>query len=82
VPHQVRHEEDGAFEDADQEEVAVLVVGRDLLAERGDPALQRGLVDQDVDDGALELSRGQRYSSGVGKADASGSRVTGSLRNQ
>jgi hypothetical protein len=59
VPHQVREEEDGALEDTDEEQVAALVVGRDLRAEIRDAALEVVLLDQDLRDRALELSRGQ-----------------------
>ena len=38
LAHQVGHEEDGALEDADEQQVAALVVGRDLLAELRDAA--------------------------------------------
>src|SRR5436190_2573361 len=55
MAHQVGHEEDGALEDADQEQVAALVVGGDLRAELGDPRAQRLLVDEDLADRALEL---------------------------
>ena len=41
VAHQVGHEEDGALEDADQQQVAARVVGGDLLAELGDARAQR-----------------------------------------
>ena len=46
-PHQVGHEEDGALEHAEQEQVAAGVVGGDLVAELGDARLQRVLVDED-----------------------------------
>src|SRR5206468_4803184 len=55
VAHQVGHEEDGALEHADQEQVAALVVGRDLRAELGDARSERLLVDQDLADGPLQL---------------------------
>src|SRR5581483_965823 len=55
VPHQVGHEEDGALEDADQEELAARVVCRDLLAEPGDPRAQGVGVDQDLADRLLQL---------------------------
>ena len=35
-PHQVGHEEDGALEHADEQQIAARVVGRDLVAELGD----------------------------------------------
>src|SRR4029079_12073632 len=55
--HQVGHEEDGAVEDADEEEVAARVVGRDLLAPLRDAPLERLAADQDRGAGALELGR-------------------------
>src|SRR5581483_9031160 len=55
VSHQVGHEEDGAFEHADQEQIAAFVVGGDLGAELGDSRPQRVLLDQDLADRALEL---------------------------
>ena len=55
VPHQVGHEEDGALEHADQQQVAALVVGRDLGAELGHARGERLPVDQDLADRALEL---------------------------
>jgi len=50
VAHEVGEEEDGSLEDADEEEVAALVVGGDLRSELGDPLLQRRLLDQDLPD--------------------------------
>ena len=41
VAHQVGHEEDRALEDADEQQVAAGVVGRDLGAELRDPPLER-----------------------------------------
>ena len=48
--HQVGHEEDGALEHADEQEVAPVVVGRDLRAERGHPCAHVVLVDEDLPD--------------------------------
>ena len=48
--HQVGHEEDGALEHADEQQLAAGVVGGDLGAELADPRLQRLLVDQDLAD--------------------------------
>src|SRR5437868_182706 len=56
VPHEIRHEEDGALQDADEQRVAARVEVRDLVTELGDPRLQRLLVDQDLADAALEVS--------------------------
>src|SRR5205823_2079421 len=56
LAHQVGHEEDGALQHADEQEVASLVVGRDLPAELADPLVQAVLVDQDLADRSLELS--------------------------
>ena len=44
LAHQVGHEEHGALEHADQQQVAALVVGRDLGSELGDPRPQRVLA--------------------------------------
>ena len=41
LAHQVGHEEDGALEHADEQQVAARVVGRDLRAERRDALLAR-----------------------------------------
>ena len=41
APHEVGHEEDGALEDSDEQEVAAAVVLPDLGAQLGDAALQR-----------------------------------------
>ena len=49
--HEVGHEEDGALEDADEQEVAAAVVVADLGAELGDPPLEGVLVDEDLRDG-------------------------------
>ena len=54
--HQVGHEEDGALQHADQEQVAPGVVGGDLLAQLGDPLLQRVRLDQDLGDAAFQFS--------------------------
>src|SRR3990172_1624063 len=54
--HEVGHEEDGALEHADEEEVAAAVVPADLGAELGDPRLERRLVDQDLFDRGAELA--------------------------
>ena len=40
APGQVAHEQEGALQDPDEQRRPVGVVGRDLLAERGDPALE------------------------------------------
>src|SRR6266480_547924 len=56
LAHQVGHEEDGPLEDADQQQVAARVISGDLRAELGDPGAQRLFVDQDLADGAFELS--------------------------
>src|SRR4029077_3976666 len=53
--HEVGHEEHGALEDPDEQEVPSRIVGRDLFADLRDAALQRVLVDQDLGDRALEL---------------------------
>src|SRR3954468_21324758 len=55
VPHQVGHEENGALQHADQQQVAALVVGRDLGAQLGDATGERLPVDQDLADGRFEL---------------------------
>src|SRR5918992_3777002 len=68
--HQVGHEEHGALEHADQEQVATGVVGGDLLAQLGDPVLQRDLVDEDALDGGQQLGLAHARSS-TGKAGAS-----------
>ncbi len=44
---EVAHEHAGALEDPDEQRGPVGVVGRDLLAERGDPSLQLVLADHD-----------------------------------
>src|SRR5207247_359195 len=61
--HQVGHEEDRPFQDADEQEVAAVVVRRDLLAELRDPPLQGVSIDQDVGDGPLELCRTHSFRS-------------------
>src|SRR5919197_3771303 len=48
VAHQVGHEEDGALQHADQQQVAAAVVGGDLLAELGNARGEPLLVDQDL----------------------------------
>src|SRR4051794_5265077 len=54
--HQVSHEEDGALEDADQQQVTPGVVGGDLFTELEHARPQAILVDEDLRDVALELS--------------------------
>ena len=53
VPRQVGHEEHGALEDADQEQVAPGVVARDRLAELRHALAQGRLVDEDLARAAL-----------------------------
>src|SRR4029079_5575036 len=50
LAHEVRDEEDRALEDAHEQQVASLVVGRDLGAELIDAGAQDVLVDQDLAD--------------------------------
>ena len=69
MAHEVGQEEDGALEDADEEQVAACVVGGDLRAELGDPPLERRLLDQDLRDRLLELSRGQLSDLPLGMLD-------------
>src|SRR5206468_10372855 len=59
VAHQVGEEEDRALEHADEEQVASLVVRRDLGAELRDAPLEILLLDQDLRHRPVELSRGQ-----------------------
>jgi hypothetical protein len=56
VAHEIGHEEDGALEDADQQEILAGVVGRDLGSKLGDAFPQRVLLDQDLGNALLDLS--------------------------
>jgi len=60
MAHQVGQEEDRALEDAHEEQVAPLVVGRDLGAELPDAPLEVLLLDQDLRDRAVQFSGAQR----------------------
>ena len=53
--HEIGHEEDRAFQDADEEQVSAAVVLGDRGAELADAALERVLVDEDFLHRAGEL---------------------------
>ena len=73
LAHEVGHEEDGALEDADEQQVAAGVVGRDLRRRaRAMRALQRVLVDEHLGDGPLELSRAHASTSGCSTMPGNG----------
>src|SRR5262245_11830482 len=55
MAHQIGHEEDGALEHADEQQIPAGVVLRDLLAELDDAAAQGVLVDQNRAAAGLEL---------------------------
>src|SRR4051812_48480921 len=71
LPHEIGHEENGALEDAHEEQVAARIVGGDLLAELGHAALEHIPLDQRLRDRLLELGRTHRCCSGAGRAGAS-----------
>src|SRR5829696_8018518 len=52
-PHEIRQEEDGALEHADEERLAALVVLRDLSAQLSDATGQLVGLDQDLADGGV-----------------------------
>ena len=56
LAHQIGHEEDGAFEHADQEKFAPLVLGRYLAAQLGDALAQLLLRDEDFTHTGVEMS--------------------------
>ena len=58
VAHQVGQEEDGALEDADQQQVAPLVVARDLGRHLLDAVLKLVRLDEDLPD-VLVLEQGR-----------------------
>src|SRR5215217_2440972 len=72
LAHQVAEEEDGALEDADQEQVLVRVVAGDLGAELADAVLQVVGLDDDLADGFVAQHGRAVYGGGA----AGGSQVS------
>ena len=61
LAHEVGEEEDGALEDADEQQLLALVVARDLLAQLADPPLEVVGLDEDLADSVRGCgSRGRR----------------------
>src|SRR5947209_5534236 len=56
LAHEIAQEEDRALEHADEQEVAAVVVGRDLRAERLDARAQLVGLDEDLADGAAHAT--------------------------
>src|SRR5215207_4224037 len=65
VAHEVGKEEDRPLEHADQQQIALLVVARDLGAQLADPVLELVALDEDLADGGVAHGRQSRWLGGL-----------------